>query len=69
MSESVSSDQILEKCPTSCSQISMKFYTDVAKYISRLNIKFHLHWTNRFQVMALFVDLPYIKFARKLTNG
>ena len=39
---------ILENVPTSCSQIPMKFYTDVAKYISRLNLKFYLDWANRF---------------------
>ena len=40
--------KILEKVPTSCSQISMKFYTDVAKYISRLNLESYRDWMNRF---------------------
>ena len=39
---------ILEKVPTSCSQISMKFYTDVAQCISRPDLKFDLYWMNHF---------------------
>ena len=52
--------------PTSCSQDFMKFYTAVAKHVSRSNFKYWLNRFNRFLVKTTFVDPPYVDFGQKL---